>query len=131
MVLLAPKYTNLIIAILDLIRENLDIAYWNKNQTQMDSPFDNTGATYSNDTFTVRAYDWDLVIDSEKEELPNFNYKDIFYVHWYKYMGRCMVVYYDESIINFDINFLAKVVNDCIESIKKDFGESSDSSSSE
>lgn len=130
MILLAPKYTNLIIGILDLIREKLDTEYWNKNHTQMNSPFDNTGTIYSNDTFTVRAYDWELEIDNKKEELPNFNYKDIFHVHWYKYAGRGVVVYYDESI-NFDINFLAKVVNDCIESIKKDFGEgSSDSSNS-
>ena len=52
------KYIPLIRSVINEIRRELDRLYWNKYQTDMDSPFDNTGNEYMNDTFIVRAYDW-------------------------------------------------------------------------
>ena len=74
MILLDPKYTKLIVGALDLIREELDRLYWNKYHKEMNSPFDNSGETYSNDTFTVKAYDW----VNNNDDSPNFNYKNIY-----------------------------------------------------
>ena len=121
MILLDPKYTKLIVGALDLIREELDRLYWNKYHKEMNSPFDNSGETYSNDTFTVKAYNW---VDNN-DGSPNFNYKNIFHVYWYKYSGRGVDVYYDEKY-DFDIIFLADIVNDCFEAMRKDFGEEED-----
>ena len=41
-----------------IIKNELDRLYWNKNQKEMDSPFENTGETYKNKTFKVCAYKW-------------------------------------------------------------------------
>ena len=120
MLLLEPKYIKLVIAMLNSIRYELDRCYWNKYQKSMNSPFDNTGETYKNKTFTVRAYDWN--IDDDKKELPNFDYKNILHVYWYKHSGRCVTVYYDGEY-NFNIDFLANILNDCIDSIRNDFGD--------
>lgn len=43
----------LVRAMLDFIRKELDRHYWNQNQKEMISPFDNTGEEYSNDYMTV------------------------------------------------------------------------------
>ena len=121
MILLDPKYTKLIVGALDLIREELDRLYWNKYHKEMNSPFDNSGETYSNDTFTVKAYDW----VNNNDDYPNFNYKNILHVYWYKYAGRGVTAYIDEAY-DFNIDFLADMVNDCIIEAMQDFGEEND-----
>ncbi len=52
------------------------------------SPFENSGAAYKNDTFEVKAYDWEAD-DNDMEQDYNFKWKD-FEVTWYKGMGKRM-----------------------------------------
>ena len=72
-----------IIALLKDIDNRLQIAYWNKNQEEMLSPFGNTGNSYKGSNFEVQAYNW----NEETEQPYNFKYKDI-EISWYKYLGR-------------------------------------------
>ena len=117
------KYISIIQGMLLVIRNELDRLSWNKYHKQMDSPFDNTAETYSNDTFSVSAYDWGW--EEDKQKVPNFNYKDIFHVYWYKYYSRGIEAYYDENY-NFDMDFLAAMLNNCISALRKDFNEESE-----
>lgn len=108
----------LIKAVLNEIRKELDRLYWNKYQKEMNSPFDNTGETYSNNTFTVRAYYWG---DNEEEaSQPNFEYKD-FCVYWYKHNNRGVEIVYGKPIT---AEFLSEMLDDCFDAMRKDFGES-------
>ena len=107
----------LIEAILDKICTKLDIAYWNKYQKNYTSPFSNTGASYKNSTFSVQAYNWGEEDQEEEDKTPNFQYKN-FKVWWYKYCGRGMYV---KSKHPLTIKFLTKMLNDCVDSIDKDF----------
>lgn len=116
MIRVNPEHIPLIRAVLDAIRKEMDRLYWNKYQKVMDSPFDNTGEAYKNETFSVSAYDWDD--DSE----PNFTYKG-FEVYWYKHSNRCVCAWCDCHITT---KYLSKMLNDCIESLRKDFGEDDD-----
>lgn len=51
-------------------------------------PTGNTGASFENDIFALRAYDWGWE-DSTEECPPNFEYKPSgFSASWYKYLGR-------------------------------------------
>lgn len=117
-----PKWDKLMNAVLIKIRKELDRLYWNRNQKEMESPFDNTGAEYSNDTFTVRAYNW----NEDEEDIiakPNFEWGPI-RVYWYKHEGRGNTIYakigYDDPAI------YSHMLNKCIEALKKDFGEDSE-----
>lgn len=99
---------NLIIAALQMISDELDIAMWNKTQEDYNSPFSNTGNNFKNDTFEVRAYYWGD--DDEEYNKPNFKYKNI-EISWYKYLGRGMDIpdiTYDELDI---------MLNDCLRSL--------------
>ena len=102
-------------AILDYIRKEMDRLYWNKYQEEMNSPFDNTGAAYSNDTFSVMAYYWGD--DDDLIQQPNFKYKDI-EIRWYKHSNRGMSVTTQHPISYED---LVIMVNDCVESLRRDF----------
>lgn len=107
--------TILIKAVLNEIRKELDRLYWNKYQRVMQSPFDNTGNTYSNDVFTVRAYYWG---DDCGEALkPNFEYKD-FRVYWYKHSNRGVGIKYDKPIT---AEFLSQMLDDCFAAMRDDF----------
>ena len=108
------KYEKLILGSLIIIKNELDRLYWNKNQKEMDSPFENTGKTYENKTFKVCAYKW-----NENNDEPNFNYKNKFFVYWYKYCGRGMLVEVADDV-KFDINFLADMVNECLKVLNDD-----------
>ena len=114
---LPDKYIKLLEATLNIIRKELDRLHWNKFQHPMKSPFDNTGEIYSNDTFTVRAYYWGD--DDSLIPLPNFEYDGI-KCYWYKHSGRGLCAYVDNP---FDTDYLAKMIDDCYEAMKKDFGE--------
>lgn len=107
-------------AILDYIRKEMNRLYWNKYQQEMESPFDNTGAAYENDTFSVMAYYWGD--DDELIDKPNFKYKDI-EISWYKHSNRGMVVKAPHPITYED---LVIMVNDCIDSLRRDFNDSND-----
>ena len=107
----SKNHLGVITSILEHIEDELARAYWNKYQTDIDSPFRNTESSYRNDTFNVNAYQWD---DNEQ---PNFQYKG-FKVWWYKHLGRGMVFECDRII---DLEYLDKMLFDCEESIKMDF----------
>lgn len=115
MKLVEEKYIPLIKSIIDEIRYELDRLYWNKYQTDMDSPFDNTGNEYTNDVFIVRAYDW----GDNDYELPNFQYPGI-NIYWYKYSCRGLTAYTDDDLT---LDYLTNMLNDCIAALRKDFGE--------
>lgn len=116
---LPTMYNELISAVMDKINAELERLYWNKNQQPLtNSPFSNTGETYSNDTFTVRAYYWGPV-NTDEDVAPNFEYPGI-HVYWYKHCGRGLTVFVDD---NFSVDFLATMLNDCIGSLRRDFGE--------
>lgn len=107
----SSDYILLIESCLRKLKAEYERLYWNKNQSEPDSPFDNTGAVYSNDTFSVKAYDW-----SEKGNAdPNFEYEGL-KVWWYKYCTRGLTY---KGIVTAD--FLQKMLKDCIESMRKDF----------
>lgn len=103
------------------IESELMRLYFNKYQKEMDSPFGNYGpsAVYENDTFKVSAYDWDV----DGQVKPNFEYKveeREFKLWWYKYLGRGM---HALCVADADAEFLYQMYRDCIQSLKKDFGE--------
>lgn len=107
----------LIEAALNKIENEMARLYWNKNQKHMDSPFQNTGAQYSNNTFTVRAYDW----SDDGNELPNFEYKDL-KVWWYKHSNRGLnwEYNYQENTLP-PSYFLEDMIENCVSSIEDDW----------
>ena len=108
-----PDYSLLIESCLIKLNTEYERLYWNRHQKEADSPFYNTGITYSNGTFSVKAYDW-----SEKGNIkPNFEYAGL-KVWWYKHCFRELTY---EGIVTAD--FLQTMLKDCIESMRKDFGE--------
>lgn len=108
------KEINIIVSILRSIEREMERLYWNKYQKELNSPFSNTGEIYSNDTFKVKAYNWN---DDNIE--PNFEYKGI-KIWWYKHLGRCDYAELEEDI---SLEFLVNMLYDCIESLRKDFEE--------
>lgn len=113
---------DLIKAVLDAIDKELARCYWNKNQKNINSPFANTGKTYSNDFFTVRAYDWN---DDENEEAkPNFESK-LLKCWWYKHAHRGLEyrICWDTTSEHDHLHQLAYFLKDCKDAIRKDFGE--------
>ena len=106
----------LIESVLDKIENEMERLYWNKNQKEMpSSPFQNTGGEYENDTFKVRAYNWD---DNEE---PNFEYKDL-KIWWYKHSHRGLYWEYNHEKNTLPPPyFLEDMLLDCIESIEKDW----------
>ena len=110
---LNEKERNVITAVLRYIDDELCRCYWNENQQQMNSPFDNTGNKYKCHAFTVHSYDW------IKGNRDNFVYpKDNIHVEWYKYLGRGMYV---EVPDDWTIERLPDMLDDCVQSIREDF----------
>lgn len=99
-----PQY---IIALLEGIEAKLKVKYWNKNQKEMNSPFDNTAESFKNDTFEVEAYSW----DDDYEQPYNFKWQDV-EISWYKYLGR-------DTTINqkIDSHKAVEMFDDCIKSL--------------
>lgn len=85
------------------------------NQEVMNSPFDNSGEEYSNNTFTVRSYYWGD--EPDRMDLPNFEYDGI-EVYWYKHSNRGTTIYTDKDLT---IDYLSVMLNRCIESLREDF----------
>ena len=113
----------LIIAILDRIDNELQRCYWNKNQKHLNSPFANTGENYSNDIFTVRAYDWS---DDQENDEPKPNFESKFLTcWWYKHAHRGLEfkITYDTNTEADHLTQLANFLNKCLNAIYKDFGQ--------
>lgn len=105
-----PTY---VVALLrDLIDRYLSVCWWNMYQENMPSPFDNTGAKYENDVFSVHAYDW-----SEEDETPNFVCGDV-EIRWYKYLGRGTTVNREVTPVE-----AVEMYDRCRASIKAEFGK--------
>ena len=111
------KYVYVIQGCLNKIDDEMCRLFWNENQMEYDSPFLNTGNIYRNDTFEVRSYYWGD--DENLMRLPNFKYKD-FEVRWYKHSNRCTTASKDSELT---LDFLAEMVEDCISSLRRDYGE--------
>ena len=113
---LPEKYENLLKAALNSIRKEIDRCYWNANQKEMTSPFDNTGAPdFATKHFTVRAYDW----GEEAPEKPNFETKEI-QVFWYKHSNRGVVAYVPMDCHNY-AELIADMLNKSLQSIEPTF----------
>lgn len=116
----------LVKAVLCRIEDELIRHYWNKNQREMDSPFKNTGAIYSNDFFTVRAYNWNDENDWDNENIrpnkPNFDSK-LLKCWWYKHSLRGLEyeLNFDDSNTEDHLCQLCKFLYDCLDSIERDF----------
>ena len=98
---------------LTIIEEHL-YEYGHIEDAPYTSPFRNSGATFKNDVFQIRAYDWGWDFDDDRTDLPepNFRWKD-FEVRWYKYLGR-------GTTMNRDIEprEVYDMLQECIESLK-------------
>lgn len=100
------------------IEYQMERLYWNRYQSEMQSPFQNTGTEYSNDTFRATAYRWD---DDEEKDTSNFVYKDL-KVWWYKHFRRGMEwVYNGERHGIIPSEFLTEMLEECIKSMEIDF----------
>ena len=105
-----PDY---VVALLRDIQRQLSIIMWNINQKEYDNPFENTGASYKNDTFKVQAYNW----DDEINQPYNFYYKNNnnqeIKISWYKYLGRDTTV---NALFSNDV--FIQMYQDCIKSLQ-------------
>lgn len=99
--------SELLIAALNSIREELSRVYWNNNQVEIDDPFDNTCGKYKNETFEVEAYSW-----GEKKQPYNFKRKDL-EISWYKSLGRGTST--NRYISPYEID---EMLEDCLRSIR-------------
>lgn len=96
---------NIVVSILDSIETNLILA----KKLTGSSPFNNTGATFENDTFKVRAYQWDF----NPLQDWNFKYKNI-EIRWYKHLNRS-----PEINGGYTHKEMVRMYLDCINSIWK------------
>lgn len=109
-----PRYVTALLKDLD---DEIARLYWNKNQKEWNSPLFNTGTRYKNDTFELKAYDWDAEDNKDAENYYNFKYKD-FKIYWYKHVGR-------GSFVNKQITpeEMIYIYDDCLNSLYRDFKE--------
>lgn len=101
-----------VIALLKDLDEEIARCYWNKYQKKWVSPLQNTGNHYINDTFELKAYDW----DSEMNQY-NFKYNDL-KISWYKHALRC-----PQSNKQIDADEFIFIYEECLKSIYRDFKE--------
>lgn len=103
------------LALLFDIKKYLNTCYWNKEQREMRSPFDNTGETFQTNHLTLIAYQWDD--EDDEEDKYNLKFKDV-EISWYKYLGR-------GTTINKELSMEEWVVlyNEIIDEIRTFFGK--------
>lgn len=113
------KCPDFIVALLRDIERRLNIVMYNIHHTQYESPFDNTGNSFTDlsGVFEVHAYNW----DEETSQDFNFVFKtnsilgDI-KISWYKYLGR-------DTTINYDCRgseiVILNLYDKCIEALNK------------
>lgn len=100
------------IALLNDLDEEIARCYWNKNQKKWESPLQNTGNQYINDTFELKAYDWGAEMNQY-----NFKYNDL-EIYWYKHALRC-----PQANKKIDTDEFIFIYEQCIKSIYRDFEE--------
>lgn len=105
---MTEEFFDFLTTVLRGIEDELDRVMWNNTQEDYLSPFGNTGNSYKNDVFEVRAYDW------ANENTWNFKYKDI-EISWYKYLGRDMDINRKMSLEE-----IYQMYQDCVESVRKE-----------
>ncbi len=106
--------SELLIAALEYLREEIARVYWNNVQHKILDPFGNTGGSYETKVFRVEAYSWD-----EDERQP-FNFKcGPIKISWYKYLGRGTSV--NKELSPAEIN---EMLEKCLKSVRKDEKES-------
>lgn len=98
----------LCLAALHAIRDRLQIVMWNRNQTEYESPFTNTGNCFENEVFKANAHSW----TNESQEW-NFCWRDL-KISWYKYCGR--TTYCNKTMTNDEI---ATMLEDCLASLDR------------
>lgn len=84
-----------VVALLADIGGEISRVYWNENQKQWDSAFQNTGNEYIGRCFEVRAYSW-----GEEEQPWNFKCGDV-EVSWYKHLYRNPTINIDPASSDF------------------------------
>lgn len=102
------QVSDLVEAVLTLLRYRLETARWNVDQKEPPDPFGNSGEDFKTDVFHVQAYSW-----GDDEQPYNFKWRNI-EISWYKYMGRGMSA-------NMEItSYMAdEMLKDCLASIGK------------
>lgn len=100
---------NWLLAFLRLIEDELETAYWNKNQEEINDPFQNSGNVdgFKNEVFEVHAYDW----GNEPKYKYNFKWRDV-EISWYKYLGRDMWINREIGVVEGE-----EMLNECIGSL--------------
>lgn len=115
-----PKY---VIALIRDLDSYIGVCYWNKEQKQWQSPLQNTGNSYKNDTFELNAYDWSEEMNENNFKANMSNGKPVT-LTWYKHIGRCCTVscdVYPEEWV--------RIYDRCMDSVRKDFGKYAPNSS--
>ncbi|MBQ8624986.1 MAG: hypothetical protein IJ419_02300 [Agathobacter sp.] len=113
---LPGKYIPLLKAALNSIRKEIDRCYWNENQKEMVSPFDNTGAPdFTTPYFTARSYSW------QEEDIPKPNFETkLIRVYWYKHSNRGVSAVIDSDRTDY-AEIIVETLNKSLKSIEKSF----------
>lgn len=93
-----PEY---VIDLLKGIESRLERIYWNNNQEELESPFQNTGNKIDLGPLKIQAYNW----NEDESTDYNFKYKDL-EISWYKYLGRDTTINIDPK----EKDFLEKII---------------------
>lgn len=96
------------------IREELDIAYFEKHHKKAESPFDNTNVNRDTKAFLLRSYDWN--IENDPTDAPNFEWGPI-RVYWYKQCPRAMAVFTKEGYDTPEV--YTQMLRACVRFIRK------------
>ena len=115
------EYDMLATAVIRKIRSEMDRLYYAKNGMTMKSPFDNTGATYKNNMFSVSAYNPETQEKEDDMDHPNFSWGPV-KIFWDKHSERGIRVY---TRMGFDAaETYAIMLRKCVRSLEDDFAVS-------
>ena len=103
-----PEY---VIDLLRGIESRLERIYWNNNQEELESPFQNTGNEMTIGNMIIRAYNW----NEDTATDYNFKYNDL-EISWYKYLGRDTTINIDPNSEGFNDKII-EYYNECLELI--------------
>jgi hypothetical protein len=102
--------SNLCVAALRSVENQLKF-FNHRNIGTFETPFENIGGEFKNNTFHVISYDWDLA-DEGKDQEYNFEWKSVKF-WWYKYLGRSMEC--NKKLTNEEIE---QMLEECLESLR-------------
>lgn len=106
--------SNLWEAALARLRDRLDMAMWNLHQEEYESPFNNTGAEFTDlSEFQVYAYSW----ADDTDQPFNFKWGDV-EVSWYKHSSRGL-----SANGKLTPDLASKMLDQCLGAISKYEGE--------